>query len=175
MKDKIHRIGIISDTHGLIRDEIREVLKTCELILHGGDINSHKVLNELQEIAPLYAVKGNNDKEWADYLGLPVSLSLDLFGLRVFMIHDKKYLPKDLTDRNLVIYGHSHKYAEKQEDGRILLNPGSCGPRRFGQPVTMAVAEVAEGQEQFRIEKIEVVDGTYKAENQTFRLFTTSP
>lgn len=145
MATKIHRIGVISDTHGLIRDEVREILGTCEVILHGGDIDSHKILNEIQDIAPLYVVKGNNDKEWADYMRLPESLSLELFGLKIYMVHDRRHLPKDLADRNLIIYGHSHRYSVKEEDGRIWLNPGSCGPRRFGQPVMMVVIEAAEG------------------------------
>ena len=72
------------------------------------------------------------------------------------MVHNKKYLPKDLGDRNLVIYGHSHKYEEKQVDGRTWLNPGSCGPRRFNQPITMAVVTVEEGTGAFSVEKVEI-------------------
>ncbi len=151
---KIHRIGVISDTHGLIRDEVRAGLAGCEVILHGGDINSRRILEELEQIAPVHAVRGNNDKEWAAYL--PETLSLELYGLRIFMVHNKKYLPSSLGDRNLVIYGHSHKYEEKQADGRTWLNPGSCGPRRFGQPITMAVLTAVEGNEGFSVEKVEI-------------------
>lgn len=138
----MHRIGIISDTHGLLRPEVAEILRGCEAILHGGDINSLKVLDALNEIAPTYAVRGNNDKEWAAQL--PESLSAELYGVRFFMVHDKKYIPENLEDADVVIYGHSHKYEEKRSGGRLFLNPGSCGPRRFVQPVTFAVLEIAE-------------------------------
>lgn len=151
-----HRIGVISDTHGLLREEVKDILKNCEIILHGGDINSHKIINELEQIAPVYVVKGNNDKEWAEYLGIPETLHLELYGLKIFMIHDKKYLPADLQGSNLIIYGHSHKYAEKMEDERTWLNPGSCGPRRFGQAITMAVIEVTDGQPDFTVERIDI-------------------
>ena len=86
----MHKIAVISDTHGLIRDQVRERLSGCEAILHGGDINRQAILDELAEIAPVYAVRGNNDKEWAEQL--PETLSLELFGLRIFMVHNKKYL-----------------------------------------------------------------------------------
>ncbi len=84
----MHRIGIISDTHGLLRPEVTEVLCGCDAILHGGDINSAKILEELKAIAPVYAVRGNNDKEWAAHL--PETLSLELYGVRFFMVHNKK-------------------------------------------------------------------------------------
>lgn len=150
----VHKIGVISDTHGLLRDEVREKLAGCEVILHGGDINSRRILDELAQIAPVHAVRGNNDKEWA--AGLPETLSLDLLGLRIFMVHNKKDLPQDLGERNLVIYGHSHKYEEKQAEGRTWLNPGSCGPRRFSQPITMAVITAAEDGQGFEVERVEI-------------------
>lgn len=152
----MHKIAVISDTHGLIRDQVREKLADCEAILHGGDINRQVILDELAEIAPVYAVRGNNDKEWAEQL--PETLSLELFGLRIFMVHNKKYLPGDLDDRELVIYGHSHRYEEKQAEGRTWLNPGSCGPRRFNQPITMAVVRVEENGG-FSVEKVEIPHG----------------
>ena len=150
----IYRIGVISDTHGLIRDKVKEILTTCQVILHGGDINRQAVLNELAQIAPVHAVMGNNDKEWAEHI--PETLCLEIMGLSILMIHNKKHLPKDLGDRNLIIYGHSHRYEEKQEGGRTWLNPGSCGPRRFSQPITMAVVEVEEGREGYRVQKLEI-------------------
>lgn len=140
MAEQIYRIGVISDTHGLIRDEVRDILRTCQVILHGGDINRQEILEELKAIAPLFVVRGNNDKEWAE--GLPETFSGAVCGLNVFMVHNRKHLPEDLGDADLVIFGHSHRYEEKRENGRVLLNPGSCGPRRFGQPITMAVVEV---------------------------------
>lgn len=146
----MHRIGVISDTHGLLRPEVLAVLKGCEVILHGGDINKKKILDELVTIAPVYVVRGNNDKEWAEYL--PETLKLELFGLKIFMVHDKKMIPADLQGINLVIYGHSHKYEEKSIDETFYLNPGSCGPRRFTQPITLALINVEQGK--FQVEKI---------------------
>lgn len=148
----MHKIGVVSDTHGLLRPEVSEALKGCEVILHGGDINKKKILDELELIAPVHAVRGNNDKEWAEYL--PEQLHLELCDLKIFMVHNKKMIPADLPDVDLVIYGHSHKYEEKNANGTFYLNPGSCGPRRFTQPITLAVLNVEEGR--FQVEKIEI-------------------
>lgn len=152
-----HRIAVLADTHGLLRPEIAEILKTCEVILHGGDVSSRKILDELEQIAPVYVVRGNNDKEWAE--GMPWELDVTLFGLRIYMVHNRKHRRKNLNHADLFIYGHSHNYEEKTEGGVRCLNPGSCGPRRFRLPVTMAVLEVEEGTGQWRIEKIDLTAG----------------
>lgn len=136
------RIGVLSDTHGKLREEVVEILKSCDVILHAGDIHTPQVLAKLREIAPLYIVRGNADKEWAEEL--PEKLSEEICGLRVFMVHNKKHFPKETGNYNLVVFGHSHKYEERREGECLFLNPGSCGPRRFSQPVTMAVVEVEE-------------------------------
>lgn len=146
----MHKIGILSDTHGMLRPEVLEALKGCELVLHGGDINKQKILDELTRIAPVQAVRGNNDKEWAAYI--PETVMTDICGLRIFMVHNKKDIPKDLSGVDLVIYGHSHKYEEKTADGIQYLNPGSCGPRRFHQEITFAVLYI-EDNGVVRIEK----------------------
>lgn len=159
----MHKIGVISDTHGLLRPEVREALKDCEVILHGGDINKKKILDELEGIAPVYAVRGNSDKEWAEYL--PEDLRLELFGVRIFMIHNKKMIPAKQMDVDLIIYGHSHKYEERRSGEICYLNPGSCGPRRFTQPITMAVVYVEDGS--FRIEKIDIPYAPKKGSGQT--------
>ncbi len=138
------RIGVLSDTHGKLRDEVVEILKGCDAILHAGDINTPQVLEKLREIGPLYVVRGNADKEWAE--GLPETLSEEICGLRVFMVHNKKHMPKETGDYDLVVYGHSHKYEEHREKDCLYLNPGSCGPRRFSLSVTIAVVEVEKGE-----------------------------
>lgn len=138
------RIGVLADTHGKLREEVAEILRECDVILHAGDINTQKVLDGLREIAPLYIVRGNADKEWAE--GLPEKLSEEVCGLRIFMVHNKKHIPKETGNYELVVFGHSHKYEERWEGNCLFLNPGSCGPRRFSQPVTMAVVEVEEGK-----------------------------
>lgn len=149
----MHRIGIISDTHGLLRKEVLEILQNCEVILHGGDIDKQEILDKLNKIAPVYVVRGNNDKEWAE--DLPETLSIELYGVRFFMVHNKKMIPKDTSDIDIIIYGHSHKYEEKYSSQQLRLNPGSCGPGRFHLPVTMAVLEISEDHS-FHVEKIDI-------------------
>ncbi len=136
------KAGIVSDTHDLLRPEVIEALHECDCILHGGDISSPQILARLEKIAPVKAVRGNNDKEWAEHL--PMFLDFELGGLHIYMTHRKRDLPRDLTPYDLVIYGHSHQYASVWQDAvgkrrTLLLNPGSCGPRRFIQPITMAI------------------------------------
>lgn len=136
------KIGILSDTHDLLRPEVLDALQDCDCILHGGDISSQRVLDQLEQIAPVKAVRGNNDRDWAEHL--PLFLDFELGGLRIFMTHKKKDLPADLTRYDLVICGHSHQYASIWQDDvgkrrTLIFNPGSCGPRRFIQPITMAI------------------------------------
>lgn len=154
MENITHRIAVLSDTHGLLRPEVKEILTGCEVILHGGDINSQKILDELKEISPVYVVRGNNDKEWAERL--PAELEFSLFGLQIYMVHNKKHRKEKLNGVDLFVYGHSHKYEEKKEEGMFLLNPGSCGPRRFRQPVTLAVLTIEEDTGTFQVEKIDL-------------------
>lgn len=156
-----HRIAILADTHNLLRPEIVEILKTCEVILHGGDISSRRILDELKQIAPVYVVRGNNDKEWAE--GMAEELDITLFGLRIYMVHNKKHRKENLAGTDLFIYGHSHKYEERTVDSVLFLNPGSCGPRRFRQPVTMAVLKVWEDTGKWQVEKMDL---TGKEEGQ---------
>ena len=149
----MRKIGVLSDTQGLLRPEVIEALQGAEVILHGGDINKQKILDELGQAAPVYAVRGNNDKEWAEHL--PESLTLEIFGIHIFMVHDKKFIPRDLEGVDLVIYGHSHKYMESHQSGVCYLNPGSCGPRRFRQDITMAVVTVSDDKS-FEITRIDI-------------------
>ena len=135
-------LAILSDTHNLLRPQVLEQLRGVDAILHGGDISSQTVLDTLREYAPLYVVRGNNDKEWAE--AIPHHLTLTLGGKTVYMVHKKAEIPKELPGIDLVIYGHSHKYAEEVKDGILYLNPGSCGPRRFHQEITMAKAEITD-------------------------------
>ena len=106
------RVAIISDTHGLLREEVKEELKQADVIIHAGDINTQEIVNELKSYAPLWIVRGNNDKEWAKEL--PDHLFVEVEGVRFFVIHNKKEIPKDLTGVNVIIYGHSHKYSERR-------------------------------------------------------------
>lgn len=149
------RIGVLSDTHGKLRDEVVEILRECDVIIHAGDINTPQVVEKLREIAPLYIVRGNADKEWAQ--GIPETLSEEICGLRVFMVHNRKQIPKDVGNYDLIVFGHSHKYEERREESCLYLNPGSCGPRRFSQPVTVAVLEVEEETGEVRVIRKDIV------------------
>lgn len=144
------KIGIVSDTHGLLRPEVLEILADCDVIFHGGDINRPEIVEELQKIAPLYVVRGNNDKEWAE--AIPHDLTAAVEGLTFYMVHNKKEAAKNLEGIDIVLFGHSHKYTETMIENRLWLNPGSCGRRRFHQEITMAVMTV-EGRA-YQVEKI---------------------
>ena len=144
------KLAILSDTHGLLRPEAAEHLKTADAILHGGDVNKPGIVDQLERYAPLYVVRGNNDKEWAEQI--PHDLTITLGGVTFYMVHNKKEVPADLTGIDAVVFGHSHKYLLEERDGVLWLNPGSCGPRRFHQEITMMMAEVENGT--LRVEKI---------------------
>ena len=134
------RIGVLSDTHGLLRPEVLSALSGCDAIIHGGDINKPEILEQLENITPVYVVRGNNDKEWAEHL--PITLTFQIDQCRFFLVHNKKQVPGDLTGIDAVIFGHSHKYFAQELDGRLWLNPGSCGKRRFDQEITLAILTV---------------------------------
>ena len=134
------RIGVLSDTHGLLRSEVLSALSGCDAIIHGGDINKPEILEQLEKIAPVYVVRGNNDKEWAEHL--PITLTFQIDQCRFFLVHNKKQVPGDLTGIQAVIFGHSHKYFAQELEGRLWLNPGSCGKRRFDQEITLAMLTV---------------------------------
>jgi len=147
----MHKIGIISDTHGLLRDSVKDNLKDCDFILHGGDIKSETTLKELESIAKTYIVRGNVDKDLADTL--PNTLKVNLFGINIFLIHNKKQIAEDISDCNVIVYGHSHKYEQEQKGQQLWLNPGSCGPRRFTLPLTMAILYIKDDGS-FQIDRI---------------------
>lgn len=151
------KIGIISDTHNLLRPEVIQNLHGCDYILHGGDISSQEILERLEQIAPVKVVRGNNDKEWAEHL--PLFLDFELGGVRIYMTHKKKDLPGDLTPYDLVICGHTHQYASSWQDSvgkrrTLVFNPGSCGPRRFIQPITMAILKI--DPDGWNVERIDI-------------------
>lgn len=124
-------------------------MKDCKYILHAGDVNKDEILDVLRSMGNLYVVRGNNDKDWAE--NLRTSLSFTIAGVK-FLWFITKDVAWDLGDTQVVIFGHTHKYFEKYVDGRLWLNPGSCGRSRFGGEVTMAVMTVEDGQ--YQIEKI---------------------
>lgn len=151
----MHKIGVISDTHGLLRPEVITSLQGCEVILHGGDFDNREILKKLESMAPVYAVQGNNDYWSEREKALPETLTKELYGLKFFMIHDRKMITEDLSGFHVILYGHSHKYEEKYAGKQLWLNPGSCGPKRFLLPVTMAIIEIGENSN-FQVERIDL-------------------
>ena len=149
MSEKI-KMGIISDTHGLLREEVKERLKDCTYIFHAGDVDRPEILDELRTMGFLYVVRGNNDGYWAQ--NLRRSLNFSVGNVKFFMVHDRKDAAWELGDTQVVIFGHSHKYFCQEIDGRLWLNPGSCGRSRFGGEGTMAVMTVENGS--WEVEKI---------------------
>jgi putative phosphoesterase len=132
------RIGLISDTHGLVRLEALRFLAGSDAIVHAGDIGKPEVLQALAAIAPLHAIRGNNDG-WAK--ALPDTLAVEIGGVRIYVIHDFKTVARwpVPAGTQVVVCGHSHKpLVASQPDGSLLVNPGSAGPRRFKLPVTAA-------------------------------------
>jgi len=144
-------IGVISDTHGLLRPEAEEQLGGSDIIIHAGDIGNVEIINSLRQIAPVYAIRGNVDKEkWADLF--PEILNLAIFNKRIFVIHNIKDL--DVSDENsydIIISGHSHKPFIKESKGITYLNPGSAGKRRFNLPVSMGQILIVEDKISARI------------------------
>ena len=149
------RIAILSDTHGLLRPEVMAHLTEVNAILHAGDINTQAIVDTLRSCAETYIVRGNNDKEWAK--DLPHSLTFTIEGVRFFMVHNKKDIPKDLSGVDVVVYGHSHKYAMEERNGVLWLNPGSCGKRRFDQEITFCMMEVSQGR--YQVKKVTIPQG----------------
>ena len=144
-QEKIEKvIGVISDTHGLLRPEAVETLLGVDLILHAGDVGSSEVLDILKGIAPLVAVRGNNDKgEWADEL--PHWEVAEVGAINIYMIHDLKEIDLSLAAEGfqVVVSGHSHKPSVEERKGVLYVNPGSAGPRRFSLPISLARLKVS--------------------------------
>jgi hypothetical protein len=134
-----HLIGVISDTHGLLRPEALKALEGVELIIHAGDIGDLRLLRKLERLAPVHAVRGNTDRgDWA--AGLPKTRVVEVGGVLLYVLHELFCLDLDPTAAGLaaVIFGHSHRTHLEPKNGVLFLNPGSAGPRRFTLPVTLA-------------------------------------
>lgn len=151
------KILVISDTHGLLRPEVAEHIKDSDAVIHGGDIDNEETLNgvksHLQSGALLFVVRGNNDRSWASEL--PSSLNFELCGLKFFVVHNRKDVPEDVN-ADIIIFGHTHRFFEERSGGVLRLNPGSCGKRRFGLPLTMAY--ITAGEDGYSVTKLEIAD-----------------
>ena len=137
------RIGVISDTHGLLRPEALTALWGVELIVHAGDLGAAAVLEGLRELAPVKAVRGNVDREpWAG--NLPTTEAFEIDDVGVYVLHDlgEINLALDAARFKVVVSGHSHRPAIQERDGMLFVNPGSAGPRRFRLPVSIAFLHI---------------------------------
>ena len=151
------RLGIISDTHGLARPEALAFLRGCERIVHGGDIGNSEVLAQLSAIAPVIAVRGNNDNgAWAE--AIAGTALFEFHGTCVYAIHDLAQLDIEpvAAGVHVVVSGHSHKPEVERRDGVLYVNPGSAGPRRFRLPIAVAELVVVGRQVSARIVELEV-------------------
>jgi len=151
------RIGVISDTHGLLRPEAQRALQGVQFIIHAGDVGAPEILTQLKLIAPVFAVRGNVDTEpWAQEL--PLNTVVEISGFHFYVLHSLREL--DLNPHaagfDAVISGHTH-VADQHEDSRVLyLNPGSAGPRRFQLPVTLALVEL--GKKPWGVELVRLLE-----------------
>ena len=137
------KLGLISDTHGLLRDSALAAMRGCDLIVHAGDVGKPEVLEALRDAGPVVAIRGNVDTgDWA--ASLPETAEAKLGDARIYVIHDVKDLALDPATRgyNIVVSGHSHKAASSVRAGVLYLNPGAAGPRRFRLPVTVAILDL---------------------------------
>lgn len=137
-------IGLISDTHSLLRPEAILALKHSDLIIHAGDVGNPEIINALQAVAPVSVVRGNIDSApWARQL--PTALTVEADKHKIYVVHDLSDLKlgPELNGIDVVVSGHSHKPASSEKDGVLYINPGSAGPRRFRLPVTVALLDTA--------------------------------
>ena len=150
-------VGVISDTHGPVRDEAIEALAGSDLIIHAGDVGDPRALDQLREIAPTFAVRGNNDRAlWA--LELPLNEVVEVGSHLFYVLHEIEDLDLDpiAAEISVVISGHSHEPAAEQRGDVLYLNPGSAGPRRFKLPIALARIEATEDRITNRIIELEV-------------------
>jgi uncharacterized protein len=144
-------VGVVSDTHGLLRPEAIAVLRGSDVILHAGDIGGSHVLSGLGEIAPVIPVRGNVDGGWARLL--PERRRLDLGGVSVLVLHDRALLGLDPAEEGLgvVVFGHSHQPLAERRKGVLWFNPGSAGPPRFHLPVSVGRLVIEGGRVRHRL------------------------
>jgi putative phosphoesterase len=147
MASRVHALGVISDTHGLVRPEALAALAGADRIVHAGDIGSLQVLEALARVAPVTAVRGNNDRgDWA--AGIAETEVVEVGGLALYVLHDVHELDLDPRAAGFaaVIAGHSHQPRQEERDGVLFFNPGSAGPRRFRLPVSVGRLTIENGR-----------------------------
>ena len=157
MSRKRFGLGVISDTHGLLRPQAVEALRGSDMIVHAGDVGSPEVLRGLEALAPVLAVRGNNDRgPWAQHL--PLTESLELGRASIYVLHDLHELDLDprVAGFSVVIAGHSHQPRCEQRDGVLFFNPGSAGPRRFRLPISVGKIVIEGARVTGQLETLEI-------------------
>ncbi len=139
---EINKIGVISDTHGLIRDEINLFLKGCDLIIHAGDMVNEDIILHLRSMSKVIAVRGNNDysdkfSNYADFEEVIVNGHI-----KICVVHDINDIEDKITNYDIVIHGHTHKPMRRYVSNTLVLNPGSFGPKRFSLPISLATIDL---------------------------------
>lgn len=165
------RIGLISDTHGLLRSEALSFLTGCDLILHAGDVGDPTVLITLSTICPVVAVRGNNDRgAWAESLPLKVRSCLN--GIVVYLLHDLSDLDIDPVSEGIqvVVSGHSHRPKVNTDAGITFVNPGSIGPRRFKLPITLGELLIRPSLATIRLHQLEIRDNLFISLGSDYQL-----
>jgi uncharacterized protein len=157
MASRVHTVGVISDTHGLLRPEAVAALTGVERIIHAGDIGERAVLDALGRLAPVSAVRGNNDRGgWARHI--PETEVVEVGGVALYVLHDLHELDLDPRAAGFaaVIAGHSHQPRQEERDGVLYFNPGSAGPRRFRLPVSLGRLTIERGRVTGRLTTLEI-------------------
>lgn len=155
MEGELIRAAVISDTHGLLRPEVEQVIGTCDVVIHAGDFDHQMLYHKLAVRQPLYAVRGNNDGNWA--ATLPLVKRFTLGGVKFIMAHERSDIPMVLDKERVVIFGHSHMFYQQTEEGRLWLNPGSCGHKRFTLPLSLAVMTIQD--QRIQVEPVWLEEG----------------
>ena len=157
MTEKPVTLGVISDTHGLLRPEAVEALRGSDRILHAGDIGAPEILEALAKIAPVTAVRGNVDTaSWAR--ALPETEIIEVGGVSIYILHDRSRLDlkPEAAGLRVVVYGHSHQPKMEEKNGVLYFNPGSAGPRRFHLPVSVGRLTIAAGKVQAQLVELQI-------------------
>ena len=151
-------IGLISDTHGLLRDEALRALRGADLIIHAGDVGKPEILDRLKDLAPVVAVRGNVDEgEWA--MQLPLTQVTEADSVTLYILHDLQQLDLDplAAGFQVVVSGHTHQPHQTRRAGVLFVNPGSAGPRRFQLPITLARLDL--GKTPWKLEFVDLSKG----------------
>ncbi|HET9423813.1 MAG TPA: metallophosphoesterase family protein [Gemmatimonadaceae bacterium] len=156
---KASRIGLISDTHGMLRPQVFEAFKGVDAILHAGDVGEDDILDELQTIAPVYAVRGNTDR--IDNPRLPESREFRITGVTLHLSHGHEVGAKPITlfaayPAQVIVYGHTHREMVTRDEGRIAVNPGAAGARRFDLMPCVALLKIGAGEPQVDLIRLPV-------------------